>query len=102
MGRIFHEKAMNKGTEQGFSKFQIIKLLAVRAAHKQQAVKGIKYLSPEQQAWHKAQSKFTIQAVKELADGDLNLQEFYTEITTPIEEEASTEITQEEAEADKE
>ena len=93
---------MNKGTEQGFSKFQIIKLLAVRAAHKQQAVKGIKYLSPEQQAWHKAQSKFTIQAVKELADGDLNLQEFYTEITTPIEEEASTEITQEEAEADKE
>lgn len=101
MGRIFHEKAMNKGTEQGFSKFQIIKLLAVRAAHKQQAVKGIKYLSSEQQAWHKAQSKFTIQAVKELADGDLNLQEFYKELTTPIEEEVNTEIT-EEKEADKE
>ena len=102
MGRIFHDKAIQKGTEQGFSKFQIIKLLAVRASHKQQAVKGIKYLTPEQQRWHKEQSKFTIQAVKELADGDLNLQEFYTEITTPIEEEASTEITQEEAEADKE
>ena len=102
MGRIFHDKAIQKGTEQGFSKFQIIKLLAVRASHKQQAVKGIKYLTPEQQRWHKEQSKFTIQAVKELADGDLNLQEFYTEITTPIEEEASTEITQQEAEADKE
>ena len=86
MGRIFHDKAIQKGTEQGFSKFQIIKLLAVRASHKQQAVKGIKYLTPEQQRWHKEQSKFTIQAVKELADGDLNLQEFYTEITTPIEE----------------
>ena len=92
---------MNKGIEQGFSKFQIIKLLAVRAAHKQQAVKGIKYLSSEQQAWHKAQSKFTIQAVKELADGDLNLQEFYKELTTPIEEEVNTEITVEK-EADKE
>ena len=101
MGRIFHEKAIKNGTEQGFSKFQIIKLLAVRASHKQQAVKGIKYLSPEQQAWHKAQSKFTIQAVKELADGDLNLQEFYKELTTPIEEEVNTEIT-EEKEADKE
>ena len=95
MGRIFHDKAMQKGTEQGFSKFQIIKLLAIRASHKQQAVKGIKYLTPEQQRWHKEQSKFTIQAVKELADGDLNLQEFYTEITTPIEE-VSNEITQEE------
>ena len=95
MGRIFHDKAMQKGTEQGFSKFQIIKLLAVRASHKQQAVKGIKYLTPEQQRWHKEQSKFTIQAVKELADGDLNLQEFYTEIITPIEE-VSNEITQEE------
>jgi|TARA_B100000242_G_C42850304_1_gene394816 ABC-type xylose transport system substrate-binding protein len=95
MGRIFHDKAIQKGTEQGFSKFQIIKLLAVRASHKQQAVKGIKYLTPEQQRWHKEQSKFTIQAVKELADGDLNLQEFYTEITTPIEE-VSNEITQEE------
>ena len=96
MGRIFHEKAMNKGIEQGFSKFQIIKLLAVRAAHKQQAVKGIKYLSSEQQAWHKEQSKFTSQAVDELADGDLNLQEFYNEITTPIEEDdISPEITEE-------
>ena len=102
MGRIFHEKAIKKGTEQGFSKFQIIKLLAVRASHKQQAVKGIKYLSPEQQAWHKAQSKFTIQAVKELADGDLNLKEFYTEITTPIEEVVNTEIAQEEKTKDKE
>ena len=53
MGRIFHDKAIQKGTEQGFSKFQIIKLLAVRASHKQQAVKGIKYLTPEQQRWHK-------------------------------------------------
>ena len=52
-------------------------------------------MTPEQQRWHKEQSKFTIQAVKELADGDLNLQEFYTEITTPIEE-VSNEITQEE------
>ena len=95
MGRIFHDKAIQKGTEQGFSKFQIIKLLAVRASHKQQAVKGIKYLTPEQQRWHKEQSKFTIQGVKELGDGDLNLQEFYTEITTPIEE-VSNEITQEE------
>ena len=95
MGRIFHEKAMQKGAEQGFSKFQIIKLLAVRASQKQQAVKGMKYLTPEQQRWHKEQSKFPIQAVKELADGDLNLQEFYTEITTPIEE-VSNEITQEE------
>ena len=59
MGRIFHEKALNKGTEQGFSKFEIIKLLAHRAREKQRAVKGIKYLSPEQQAWHKDQSKFT-------------------------------------------
>ena len=96
MGRIFHEKAIQKGVEQGFTRFQIIKLLAVRASHKQQSVKGTKYLSPEQQAWHKEQSKFTIQAVDELADGDLNLQEFYNEITTPIEEDdISPEITEE-------
>tara|TARA_A100001015_G_scaffold308103_1_gene405156 strand:- start:389 stop:697 length:309 start_codon:yes stop_codon:yes gene_type:complete len=102
MGRIFHEKALNKGIEQGFSKFETIKLLAIRASQKQQAVKGIKYLSPEQQAWHKAQSKFTIQAVKELADGDLNLKEFYTEIKTPIEEVVNTETAQEEKTKDKE
>ena len=95
MGRIFHEKALNKGIEQGFSKFEIIKLLAHRAKEKQRAVKGIKYLSPEQQAWHKDQSKFTIQAVKELADGDLDLQNYYKEITTPIEEETTPEILEE-------
>jgi CRISPR/Cas system CMR-associated protein Cmr5 small subunit len=92
MGRIFHEKALNKGIEQGFSKFEIIKLLAIRASQKQKAVQGMKYLSPEQQAWHKAQSKFTIQAVKELADGELNLQNYYEEITTPVEEETPPEI----------
>ena len=95
MGRIFHEKALNKGTEQGFSKFEIIKLLAHRAREKQRAVKGIKYLSPEQQAWHKDQSKFTIQAVKELADGDLDLQNYLKEITTPVEEETTPEIPEE-------
>ena len=95
MGRIFHEKALNKGIEQGFSKFEIIKLLAHRAKEKQRAVKGIKYLSPEQQAWHKDQSKFTIQAVKELADGDLDLKNYYKEITTPIEEETIPEILEE-------
>ena len=95
MGRIFHEKALNKGTEQGFSKFEIIKLLAHRAREKQRAVKGIKYLSPEQQAWHKDQSKFTIQAVKELADGDLDLQNYLKEITTPVEEETIPEIPEE-------
>ena len=95
MGRIFHEKALNKGIEQGFSKFEIIKLLAHRAKEKQRAVKGIKYLSPEQQAWHKDQSKFTIQAVKELADGDLDLQNYYKKITTPIEEETIPEILEE-------
>ena len=92
MGRIFHEKALNKGTEQGFSKFEIIKLLAHRAREKQRAVKGIKYLSPEQQDWHRAQDKFTIQAVKELDDGTLDLNEYYKEITTPVEEETQEPI----------
>lgn len=95
MGRIFHENALQKGIEQGFSKFEIIKLLAIRASEKQKAVQGMKYLSPEQQAWHKAQSKFSMQALKELADGDLNLQDYYKEISTPVEEETIPEIPEE-------
>ena len=90
MGRIFHEKAIKNGTEQGFSPFETIRLLALKARDKQRAVKGIKYLTPEQQAWHKAQSKFPIQAVKELADGELDLNEYVHQLTTPIEEDKET------------
>lgn len=86
MGRVFHEKAITKGKDQGFDRFATIKMLALRARQKQRAVQGIKYLSPEQQAWHKEQSKFTIQALKELQNNELDLQEFYKSITQPIEE----------------
>ena len=95
MTKTSHEKALKNARAQGFSTFETIKLLAHKAKEKQRAVKGIKYLSPEQQAWHKDQSKFTIQAVKELADGDLDLQNYYKEITTPIEEETIPEILEE-------
>ena len=90
MGRIFHEKALNKGIEQGFDKFETIRLLAHRARQKQKAVQGIKYLSPEQQAWCKEQSKFTIQALKELQSGELDLQEFLRSLIQPIEEDIET------------
>ena len=95
MTKTSHEKALKNARAQGFSTFETIKLLAHKAKEKQRAVKGIKYLSPEQQAWHKDQSKFTIQAVKELADGDLNLQNYLKEITTPVEEETTPEIPEE-------
>ena len=49
-------------------------------------------MSPEQQDWHRAQDKFTIQAVKELDDGTLDLNEYYKEITTPVEEETQEPI----------
>ncbi len=86
MGRVFHEKAIIKGGEQGFNKFETIVLLAQRARQKQKAVQGIKYLSPEQQAWCKEQSKFPIQALKELNSDELNLLEFYKSLIEPIEE----------------
>lgn len=85
MGRVFHEKAINKASEQGFNKFETIKVLAERAKQKQKAVQGIKYLSPEQQLWAKEQSKFTIQALKELQNDELNLVEFL-ESLQPVEE----------------
>lgn len=86
MGRVFPEKALAKGREHGFDIFETIKLLAVRARQKQRAVVGVKYLSHEQQAWCKEQSKFTIQALKELQDDELNLFEFYQSLIQPIEE----------------
>ena len=86
MGKIFHEKAMKLAVEQGYGSFQTIKLLAMKARQKQRAVKGIKYLTPEQQAWHKEQDKFTIQAIKELEKGELDLNKFVDELANPIEE----------------
>ena len=86
MGRIFHEQAINKAHEQGFDKFKAIVLLAQRARQKQKAVQGVKYLSEEQQQWAKAQSKFTVQAIKELTHDELNLKEFYEHLTNPPQE----------------
>ncbi len=92
MARTSHEKALQKATAQGFSTFETIKLLAHKAKEKQRAVKGIKYLSPEQQDWHRAQDKFPIQVVKELDDGTLDLREYLKEITTPVEEDTQENI----------
>ena len=92
MTKTSHEKALKNARAQGFSTFETIKLLAHKAKEKQRAVKGIKYLSPEQQDWHRAQDKFTIQAVKELDDGTLDLNEYNKEITTPVEEETQEPI----------
>jgi hypothetical protein len=62
----------------------------MKARQKQRAVKGIKYLTPEQQAWHKEQDKFTIQAIKELEKGELDLNKFVDELANPIEEDKET------------
>lgn len=86
MGRVFHEDAVKKGIAQGMGRFEVIKLLALRARQKQLAVQGVKYLSEEQQAWAKEESKFTIQALKELENDELNLPEFLEKLITPIEE----------------
>ena len=86
MGRIFVESAINIAEEQGFDKFETIRLLAMRAKQKLKAVQGIKYLTPEQQRWSKSQSKFTVQAIRELINGELNLTEFYNSLSHPIQE----------------
>ena len=86
MGRIFPEKALAKGLEQGFDTFQTIKLLSIRAKQKSNAVLGIKYLTKETRAWAKKQNKFPVQVIKELDSGGLNLQELLLEPTEKIEE----------------
>ena len=90
MGRVFHEDAVKQGAEQGMGHFEVIKLLSLRARQKQLAVQGVKYLSEEQQAWAKQESKFTIQALKELEHGELNLPEFLEKLITPVEEDIET------------
>ena len=84
MGRVFHEDAVKKGAEQGMGHFELIKLVSLRARQKQLAVQGVKYLSEEQQAWAKDQSKFPIQALEELINDQLNLPEFLETLITPV------------------
>ena len=86
MGRIFVESAINIAEEQGFDKFETIRLLAMRAKQKSNAVIGTKYLTEETRAWAKLQSKFTVQAIRELIDGELNLIEFHNSLAHPIQE----------------
>ena len=86
MGRIFPEKALAKGREQGFDTFETIRLLSVKAKQKSNAVLGTKYLTAETRAWAKKQSKFPVQVIKELDSGGLNLQELLLEPTEKIEE----------------
>jgi hypothetical protein len=86
VGRVFPEKALAKGLEQGFDTFQTIKLLSIKAKQKSNAVQGTKYLTKETRAWAKKQSKFPVQVIKELDSGELNLHELFLELTEKIEE----------------
>ena len=86
MGRIFPEKALAKGREQGFDTFETIRLLSIRAKQKSNAVQGTKYLTEETRAWARKQGKFPVQVIKELDSGELNLRELFIELTEKIEE----------------
>ena len=89
MGKVFHETAIKKGLDQGYNRFQTIRLLAMRARQKQKAVQGVKYHTAEQQEWVKQQSKFTIEALTELENNELVLPEF-VESLKPIAEDIET------------
>jgi hypothetical protein len=92
VGRVFHEKAIAKGLEQGFNRFGTIVLLARKAKQKSKAVQGVRYLTDSERTWNKAQNKFPVQAIKDLESDKFNLKEFFEEITDSIQEDDIKEI----------
>ena len=90
MGRVFPDLALQKSKEQGFDRFQTINLLAKRAKAKARKVQGVKYLTDAERAWCKRQNKFTVQAIKELESGELNLNDYVKELTETVEEDTLT------------
>ena len=86
MGRIFPDKVIAKGQEQGFNRFETIILLAKRAKQKSNAVQGVKYLTDAERKWSKAQHKFPVQAIKEFGSNEFDFNNYLKEITETIEE----------------
>ncbi len=86
MGRIFPDKVIAKGQEQGFNRFETIILLAKRAKQKSNAVQGVKYLTDAERKWSKAQHKFPVQAIKEFGSNEFDFNKYIEKETETVEE----------------